>query len=157
MMRKIPYILFLFISLIACTHKGVSERLDEIDSLVLAEKYDSAYSCLSAIKESTVLEPSDIAHYYLLQTQLGYLTNKPLFSDTLLDIAITYYNKVADYEKLASAYYYKSYRSEINRNYPEAILYGKEAERLMKLSKTNNPVLKYKTLESLAYLNAILS
>lgn len=78
-MRKIPYILFLFISLIACTHKGVSERLDEIDSLVLAEKYDSAYSCLSAIKESTVLEPSDIAHYYLLQTQLGYLTNKPLF------------------------------------------------------------------------------
>lgn len=155
MMRKIPYILFLLISLIACTHKGVSERLDDTDSLVLAEKYDSAYSCLSAIKESTVLEPSDIAHYYLLQTQLGYLTNKPLFSDTLLDIAITYYNKVADYEKLASAYYYKSYRSEINRNYPEAILYGKEAERLMKLSKTNNPVLKYKTLESLAYLNGL--
>ena len=90
MMKKLLFFI-IFSLLAACTHKEVSERLDEVDSLVVAEKYDSAHSVLSGISESLVIEPSDRAHYYLLQTQVGYLIDQPLPSDSLLDLAIAYY------------------------------------------------------------------
>ena len=93
----------------------------------------------------------DKAHYYLLATQLGYVTDHPLPSDSLLEMAFTYYNKVGNSQKLANAYYYKSLWSENNNNYPQAILYGKEAERLA--MNTNDDRLKFKIAESMAFLN----
>ena len=95
----------------------------------------------------------DQAHYGLLATQLGYLSNDPLSSDSLFDLALIYYNKVGNCQKLADAYYYKSARSRINQDYPQAILYCKEAERLADQSK--DLYLKYKILENLAYLNGL--
>ena len=63
------------------------------------------------------------------------------------------YNKVGNSQKLADAYYYKSRRSELNKNYPQAIKYGKEAESLA--MKTDDARLLFKITESLAYLNGL--
>ena len=82
MMNKILCTMVMLPWLTACTQKGMSERLDEIDSLVITEQYDSAYAVLSGIRESSITEASDNAHYYLLQTQIGYLVNQPLPSDS---------------------------------------------------------------------------
>lgn len=127
-MKNILYILFAFPLFTACTHKGVPERLDEIDSLVFAEKYDSAYAVLSEIRESSITEASNKAHYYLLQTQVGYLVNKPLATDSLLDRSIAYYKDHKDNNRLADGYYYKAIREMLGGNYPQAILYSKKAE-----------------------------
>ena len=149
-MKSISYILVLLPFLAACTHKGISEKLAEIDSLVIVEKYDSAYSILSSVKESSVIELSDKAHYYLLKTQVGYLVNKPLPSDSLLDMSIVYYKDHNDNGRLADCYYYKSNREMQAANYSQAILYCKEAEQLAQRIHQ-----QYKIAERLTFLNEL--
>ena len=154
-MKKKRYIHLLAISLLltACDGMRVSEKLDQIDSLIAKKNIDSASVVLNSLAEVSMV-PEDQAHYRLLATQLAFITNNPLPSDSLLDLAILYYNKVDNCQKLADAYYYKSLREEkINNNYPQAILYGKEAERLANITDDNR--LKFKITESLAYLNGL--
>ena len=148
MIKKLVYIIIVFSLLAACTHKGISERLNEIDSLVITEEYDSAYTILSEIRESSITNPSDRAHYYLLQTQVGYLIDQPLSSDSLLDFAISYYEKYKDDDRLADCYYYKSNREALSENYSQAILYTKKAEEL-----ANDPHQQYKIAERITFLN----
>ena len=138
--------------LTACDGMKVSVKLDQIDSLIAKEQYDSAGVILNGLN-GVVMTSEEQAHYGLLATQLSYITNHPLPSDSLLDIAFTYYNRVGNSQKLADAYYYKSRRSEMNNNYPQAILYGKEAESLA--MKANDARLLFKITESLAYLNGL--
>ena len=139
--------------LTACDGMRVSEKLDHIDSLIAKDNIDSASVVLNSLNEAT-MTPEDKAHFQLLATQLGYITNNPLPSDSLLDLAITYYKKVENSHKLADAYYYKALRAEkINNNYPQAILYEKEAERLA--TNTDDARLLFKIAESLAYLNGL--
>lgn len=152
MMKKIAFLFPLLLLLLACNGIQVSEKLDHVDSLIVKEQYDSASELLKDVADGS-MTAEDQAHSYLLKTQLGYLTKQPLSSDSLLDIAIIYYNKVDNYQKLADAYYFKSYRSEINQNYTQAILYGKEAERLA--MKTNDYRTQYKIAESLSFLNGL--
>ena len=152
MMKKLAFLFPLLLLLLACNGIQVSEKLDHVDSLIVKEQYDSASELLKDVADGS-MTAEDQAHSYLLKTQLGYLTKQPLSSDSLLDIAIIYYNKVENYQKLADAYYYKSYRSEINHDYSQAILYGKEAERLA--MKTNNFRIQFKIAESLSYLNGL--
>lgn len=152
MMRKITKLFAPLLLLTACNGIQISERLNYIDSLVVKEQYDSACVILEELDEAN-MNAEEQSHYYLLSTQLGYLTNQPLSSDSLLDIAISFYNKVADYQKLANCYFYKSYRSENNNDYPQAILYIKNAERLT--MKSNDLRLQFRINESLAYLNGL--
>ena len=150
MMKKFIYTIAMLHLLVACTHKGVSERLDEIDSLIVSEKYDSAHSVLSEIRESSVTEPSDKARYYLLQTQVGYLVNKPLASDSLLDLAIVYFRQHKDYGRLADSYYYKSNSEMTAENYSQAIQYCKEAEQMAQGIHQ-----QYKVAERISFLNEL--
>ena len=138
--------------LTACNGIQVSERLNHIDSLVIKEQYDSACVILKELNE-TYMNSEELAHYYLLKTQLGNLTNNPLLSDSILDLAITYYNKIEDQEKLANAYYYKSFSYEKNENFSQAILYAKKAERLS--MGNNDERLQFKIAENLSYLNGL--
>ena len=152
MMKKIAFLFSLLLLLFACNGIQVTEKLDYVDSLIVKEQYDSASVLLKVVADAPMTVEEQV-HYYLLETQLGYLTDQPLSSDSLLDIAIKYYNKVEDNQKLADAFYYKSYRSEINQDYSQAILYSKEAERLA--MKTNNYRIQFKIAESLSYLNGL--
>ena len=145
-------LILLAMILFGCSSGQVSTRLAEIDSLVVREQYDSACVMLKDVAE-TSMTAEEQAHYYLLATQLGYLTNQPLPSDSLLDLAILYYNKVGNNQKLANAYYYKSIGPEKNTNYSQAILYGKKAETLA--IHTTDERLKYKIAENLSYLNGL--
>ena len=151
-MKMIFSLFAILLMLTACDGTRVSEKLDQIDSLIAKDQIDSAYVIHNSLNEADML-PEEQAHYYLLATQLGYATNHPLPSDSLLDIALTYYNNVGNNKKLADAYYYKSVRAEvIDNDYPQAILYGKEAEHLA--MKTEDVRLQFKIAESLAFLNA---
>ena len=123
-MRNIIYLFAILLMLTACGGTRVSEKLDQIDSLIARDQIDSAGVILNDLK-GVGMTPEEKAHYGLLATQLGCITNHPLPSDSLLDVALIYYNKVGNSQKLADAYYYKSRRSELNKNYPQAIKYGK--------------------------------
>jgi len=151
-MIKIIYLFVILLMLTACNGTRVSEKLNQIDSLIVKEQYDSACVLLKEASEVPMTE-EDQAHYRLLATQLGFITNHPLPTDSLLDMAITYYKKVGNHQKLADAYYYKSVWAETKNNYPQAILYGKEAEQLA--MNTDNTRLQYKIAENLAYLNGL--
>ena len=152
MKRKIIQLSILPLLLIACNGIQVSEKLNQVDSLVVREQYDSASVILKKVAEVSKTDEEQ-AHYYLLTTQLGYLINQPLSSDSLLDLAITYYNKVGNNHKLADAYYYKSYRSRTIQDYPQAIIYGKKAEHLA--INTNDTRLQFKIEENLSCLNGL--
>ena len=149
-MKKIIYLFAILLMLTACDGTRVSEKLDQVDSLIVRNQVDSASVIHHSLDDASMTE-EDKAHYYLLATQLGYVTDHPLPSDSLLEMAFSYYNKVGNSQKLANAYYYKSLWSENNNNYPQAILYGKEAERLA--MNTNDDRLKFKIAESMAFLN----
>ena len=153
-MKKICYFIsaVILLSFIGCGHQPMTKKLADIDSLIIKEHYDSACAILNSLSEKDMTE-EDKAHYYLLATQLGYVTNHPLLSDSLLDVALTYYNKVGNNQKLAEGYYYKSARSRINEDYPQAILYSKKAERLA--YQSNDLHLQYKIAENLAFLNGL--
>lgn len=149
-MRNIIYLFAILLTQTACDGTKVSEKLDQIDSLIAKDDIDSACLLLKDVAGVSMTEEAQ-AHYRLLTTQLGYLSNEPLPSDSLLDLALIYCNKVGNNQKLADTYHYKSYRSRINQDYPQAILYCKEAERFA--MGTNDIRLQYKIYENLAYLN----
>ena len=151
-MKKYIHPFAILFMLTACNGMKVSKKLDMVDSLIAKESIDSASLIHKSLNEVTMTS-EDQAHYCLLATQLGYLTNNPLPSDSLLDLAITYYNKVGNNQKLADAYYYKSARSRINQDYPQAILFCKKAERLA--DQSNDIRLQFKIAENLAYLNGL--
>lgn len=151
-MKKIIFLFAILLMLAGCNGARVEEKLNQIDSLIAKELFDSASIIHHSLNEATMTE-EDKAHYCLLATQLGYVTNHPLPSDSMLNIALTYYNKVGNNQKLADAYYYKSARARINQDYPQAILYCKEAERLADQIEDFN--LKYKIAETLAFLNGL--
>ena len=152
MKRKSLLLFTILILFFACNDIQVSERLDQVDSLIVKEQYDSASVLVKDVAKA-IKTDEERAHYFLLETQLGYLTNQPLESDSLLDLALSYYNKVGNRQKLADVYYYKSYRSEKDKNYPQAILFCKEAERLA--VGPYNVRLQYKIAENLSYLNGL--
>ena len=151
-MKMSIYLFAILLMLTACDGTRVTEKLNRVDSLIAKDQIDSAYAIHHSLNEAD-MSPEEQAHYYLLATQLGYVTNHPLPSDSLLDIVLTYYNKVGNNQKLADAYYYKSFRSRMNQDYPQAIIYCKEAERLADLSEGGR--LQYKIAENLSYLNSL--
>ena len=145
--------LFLPLFMAGCSNDTVSCQLAEVDSLLVAEQNDSAYHLIQSLDGNKLTNPEDKAHYYLLKTRIGFLINQPLPSDSLLDLGIEYYKNVGNQEKLADCYYYKSCRARIDQDYPQAILYGKEAERLA--MGTNDTRLQFKFIENLSYLNGL--
>ena len=149
-MKKIVFALMILLLLGGCKHRNMKKDLDAIDSLVVVEFYDSAYSIISGIEESAVSDQEDRARYNLLMTQLGYLTGNPLPSDSMLDVAITYFKEKKDQARLADCYYYKSNREVLNGDFPKAVRYVKEAEHLATGIRQ-----QYKIAERLTFLNEL--
>lgn len=126
--------------------KSMAEQMSEIDSLVIQEKYDSAYTSVMRIKSFDLVEPADLAHYYLLLTQTSILTNHTDTAKRLDNFVIPYYNKTQDHEKLAEAYYYKAYEILEAKDFPDAVQWFKKAEEQAIL--TTNLRLQYKIFEN---------
>ena len=123
-MRRLT-ILISIIALLAssCQTHRAHKSLAEVDSLVVAELYDSAYHLVTTKLESANFTPEEQAHYDLLKVQTSILANKPLeSSDSILDGVISYYNQHVNHERLANAYYYKALGYSIKHDFKKSIL-----------------------------------
>ena len=154
MMKKTIYLLLLLMAMTSCHEKSVTERMNEIDSLVIQEQYDSAYASVMRIDSSNLTEKEDSAHYYLLKAQTSILTHHPDTLTKLDSVVIPYYNKVGNHEKLAEAYYYKAYDILLSKDYPEAVKWFKKSEEQAFMTKKLR--LHYKIVENLSYINGIV-
>ena len=136
--------------LFGCTPTSKSRLLDEVDSLVVSEKYDSAYH--EVLKMNPPFDnEKDLAHYQLLLTQTSYLTDNTLPTDSIINEAIKYYEQSDDVERLADSYYYKASCLH-ERNEPTlATQFYKKAEEAA--NKSNNLKLRFKIAESMARIN----
>ena len=137
----------------SCENKSVLNQIDEIESLTDHELFDSAYVKLSKVSETALSNDHQKAHYYLLRTQLGYLTQH-IDSTSMLDsLAIPYFTQNNDSKSLANAYYYKGYGIATKGDYAKAIYYYKKAEEQAMIA--GNDKLLYKTYESLSTMNQL--
>ncbi|MBQ9231509.1 MAG: hypothetical protein IJ190_10100 [Prevotella sp.] len=136
-----------------CGKHFTSSDLSKIDSLVSAEKYDSAYHEVLMINPQAILDPEDKAHYNLLLTQTSCLIGKPCLSDSLIDFSISFYEKIDDNEKLCDALYYKAELCIFQKDYDQAIALCKKAEKLA--NQIGNSHLLFKVVDSIAYINGI--
>ena len=150
-MRKFPFVVLIATMLTyGCGLTPNARRLAIVDSLVVAELYDSAYHKIIGMY-THIDNEGDRAHFQLLLTQTSYLTNNTLSTDEVIDSAISYYEKRNDMEKLTDAYYYKAACRHERGDFLLAIQYYKKAEETAQ--KTHNLRLQYKIAESIARIN----
>lgn len=136
------------------THRS-NKSLVEVDSLVVAELYDSAYQTLMAIDERDISTDADSAHYNLLKVQTSLLTSQPVSADSLLNGVIAYYEEHVDHEKLADAYYYKAICEYKKKDPQQSIVFYKKAEQQADFS--GNLKQKYKISEGITRVNGIFA
>ena len=153
-MKKTIYLLMLSLAMTGCHQKSMTERMVEIDSLVVQELYDSAYASVLRIDPSELISREDSAHYYLLLSQTNILTQHPDTLNMLDSLVIPYYNYIGSHEKLAEAYYYKAYGKLNLKDFLGTIQLFKKAEELA--LSTSNLRLQYKILENLSYINGVI-
>lgn len=153
-MKKCQIITLITLLIISsCEHKGIWDQFNEIESLTDREQFDSAYVKLSKINEGTLCNDDERAHYYLLRTQLGFLTQNPDSTNMLDSLVIPYFSQKNDQKNLVNAYYYKGYSKVTRGNYAKATYYYKKAEELALL--VGNDKLSYKVYESLSAINKL--
>lgn len=150
-MKRLIYILPLVVIAIACNNRTAEEKLVAIDSLVVQELYDSAYTVLTGIDTTLLNDMETRAHYYLARKQVGYLTSHRDSSNVLDSIVIPYYASTDNKEKLADAYYCKAYGEITSGKMNEAVIDYKRAEELA--YQTSNPRLQFKAVECLSVVN----
>jgi cell division protein FtsB len=142
----------IIVMMMGCGKDRVSERLIQIDSLLTADKVDSAKILLGSIPMSDLQSKKDSAFYYLMQTEIQCRKWIPAKSDTAINYSVEYYKGTTDHEKIARAYYYKSVSIYDFRKPSASILLLKQAEE--QADYTSNLTLKHKIYEKLSYFNS---
>ena len=133
------------------THRS-NKSLAEVDSLVVAELYDSAYHLVNTKFEPSDFSPEEKAHYDLLRVQTAILVNKPLESaDSLLDGVISYYNQHVSHERLADAYYYKAIGAYKAKDPQQSIMLYKKAE--LHANQSGSLYQQFKIAEGISFVN----
>lgn len=153
MKKNLIIVLLAILTISGCEHKSILSQLDEVESMADREQYDSAYVELSKISVGAPCNDDEKAHYYLLRTRLGLLTQH-LDSSNMLDcLVIPYFLQKNDQENLANAYYCKGYIIATKGDYAKAIYYYKKAEEQAMI--VGNDKLLYKVYESLSVMNQL--
>ena len=148
---------FCLISIVAllafsCQTHSPNKRLAEVDSLVVAELYDSAYQVVNTVIEPSGLSPEEKAHYNLLRVQTAILVNKPIESaDSLLDGVIAYYEQHVNHEKLADAYYYSAICAYKAKKPQQSIMLYKKAE--LHAKQSGSLYQQFKIAEGISWVN----
>lgn len=153
MKKNLIIALFILLITYGCENKSVLNQINEVESLTDRELLDSAYVKLSKINEAALNNDDQKAHYYLLRSQLGYLTQHPDSSNMLDSLVIPYFTQNNYPKNLANAYYYKGYSKVIKGDYAQATYLFKKAEEYALIAK--NDKLLYKTYESLSTINQL--
>lgn len=136
-----------------CGNQQKMQKLAEIDSLVSKGKYDKAHQAVLKIEQDFSNDTELQAYFYLLLTQTSLLTGNDLVSDSLINIAIMYYEKCSNNEKLSNAYYYKAEYLLQHKDLTQAIVLCKKAYDLA--HKINNDEIQYKATKLISYINCI--
>ena len=152
-MKKNLIILFVVLMASGCEHKSILSQLNEIESLADREQLDSACVELSKISERTLSNEDERAHYYLLRTKLGYLTQKPDSTNMLDSLVILYFSQMNNQKNLANAFYCKGYGEVKIGDYAKATYYYKKAEE--QAMRIDDDKLLYKVYESLSAINEL--
>lgn len=117
-----------------CQRDALYQQLVEIDSLLINEQPDSAYSLIKKIHKEE-LDEENLAYYHLLLVQSLYKTYQPIASDSIINLALDYYSKTNDKDKLARTFLYKGcILIDLKKN-KEVIECLKKAEYAAKESK----------------------
>ncbi|MDO4160163.1 MAG: hypothetical protein Q4D41_06885 [Prevotellaceae bacterium] len=153
MTKKISFFITITILFACCGNRFSSTRLDEIDSLVMKELYDSAYHEVLRTEMPYITDEEDKAHYCLLLTKTSYLSRNPAPPDSVINQPIAYYKEHDNKEKLFDAYYYKAEYLLKDGDYTQAIILYKKAEETARQSK--NMKQRFKVAESLSYINCL--
>ena len=153
MYKKVFLAIVVFSAVCGCGNRITSSKLSEIDSLVNAEKYDSAYHEVKRIIPQLISNPEEKAYYNLLLTQTSCLTGNPCPPDSLIDFSIAFYEKIGDKKKLCDAYYYKAILLLNQESFTQAIFLCKKAEDLA--NQTHNLKQLFKVSEIITYINSV--
>jgi tetratricopeptide (TPR) repeat protein len=153
MKKNLIIVLFTLLITSGCENKSVWNQINEIESLTDQELFDSAYVKLSKINEGVLCSDDERAHYYLLRTRLGILTQHPDSTNMLDSLVIPYFSEKNDHKNLANAYYSMGYGIAIKGDYAKAILYYKKAEE--QAMSVENDKLLFKVYESLSAINEL--
>lgn len=103
-MKNFVYACLFIFFVIGCKKNPVIEQqLAIVENLSL----DSSYNFLKSIRIEDISQPKAKADYALLYTEVCFKKMLPVTSDSLIDIALNYYQTNEESAKLAKAYYYK--------------------------------------------------
>lgn len=105
-MKKLLFLLLICLSLAGCS-SPVDGRLAEADSLLCTGMQEKAFAILKSVSPGSLRGRGNRAYYALLYTQAQYKCYEPIRSDSLIDIAVDYYDGSDDYDKRLRSLIYK--------------------------------------------------
>ena len=149
--KRILWLLPLVVLLMACGGQPTARELIEVDSLLAAEKNDSAYQIIAAYNPASFENEAARAYYNLLMTHAAVVSSHWPESDSLINEAILYYKQVGNKERLVDSYYYKAERYINLENWSKSIEILKLAEE--QVEKTDDIWLKYKVYDAIGHVN----
>ena len=120
------------LSLIGCKQQETYNFLFQQADSLMELRPDSALAILQKIPNPQKMRGKAQADYCLLMTQAVYKNYLPFISDSLLSIAVDYYQSVDDLPLLGKALYYKGCFYKENNDLIQAATHFKQAEALLK-------------------------
>ncbi len=138
--RKIIIILLSCLALAACKPGYTKNKTILHAESIMCSNPDSAYRLLSAIKNPERLSEADYAAWCLHYTHAQYKLYMDIKSDSLINIAIHYFDKTKLIECRGIAYYLSGCIAQMHQDNKRAMSAYKRAANL--LEETNNEDLK---------------
>ena len=149
--KRIAWLLPLVALFLGCGGEPTARELAEIDSLLAAEKNDSAYQIISSYDAASFKKEADRAYYNLLMTHAAVVSYHWPASDSLINEAIRYYKRMGDKERLGDSYYYLANQYMHQEDWQKSIETLKLAEE--QVEQTESDWLKCKVYDALALVN----
>lgn len=151
-MRIVTLISLLCLFFVGCEQKenNIPCLLHQADSL-MESCPDSALALLQTVPHPHKLKGKEQADYCLLLTQAEYKNYFPFTSDSLLTIAIDYYQTVNDKASLGKSFYYEGCFYNEQKEYIRAAEQYKQAETLLK--QTNDNIMLSLLYNAMGHLN----
>lgn len=133
-MKVSAFVVFIFVCLIpftGCGRRDIDTRLSLADSL-MAENPDSALAVLGGF-DPNYASSGQIARYAVLLTEALYKNDLTPSDDSLINIAVRYYDREVSSAARMKAYYYRGHVCIQASDYGNAIVSMLNAERSAKL------------------------
>lgn len=105
---------------VSCQLRPVTERLNQVESIIWSMP-DSAYVMLCELSFPSHMVESEKARYALLMTHASNRTNRPVLSDSLINVAMDYYSSQPETNEYALSCLFRGNIMENQGNVEEAL------------------------------------